>query len=1591
MATVPRSTRSTTITLASASAGPFDLDFRLFDDDGLEVFVNYLPRTDWTLSSSYVDGYDDDASVTFDAALSIGDVITINSSLYPVRADDYINGPSLTNKMNVEQGRVWAALSDQRRDNKRSMRTFQEIDPVRLVANKALMVNAAGDGFEMGPTADDIENAQSYAEAALAAISGLGTYFNTVADMVADEDIVAGMYVQTRGRLDPDTGGGGIYKIVTTTTRTVDGGSCIQLTGITGYAELQGKGPFSPAQWAAPIDGTDASDEIQAMIDWGAIVAQEVYVNPDGNNPVETPIVFDFEGHTYGVSKQITLAPANSQCSIINGGFKAIAGTWSTSGTQTIGDITVTLDDYIFKSNGATFVTFRDLKMNCNGLCGAIKAGARNTIWNCTIMKIGGVTGELKGSVGIYANAGNVMVWGGWIRQWDQNDVEYYDKDAYNAIGIFCDDSDLTVYGTKIYWCYDNIIMAGTNHRYIYTHSFNGMRSYGYVDRGAQSAEFQAELDAYFGFDTSTYDFPIRSYHAGFRQLRNFGGKLGKAWDNAFDFGYFDNCHLEMESDSVFFVSPRLGSKPTSSLSHPDATYVGQTDTFDGDGIETDFSVDYVLKTADLTVKVGGVTKTLGADYTVSGSTVTFAVAPASGSGNVKLITADRAIGTPGTIDFWWKMYAYEANGQPRLAIDTIIPFVEGTVKKIAVFEDAGSDTWANDGSAFEVLDYNLMQENSADNFRLVRAYTQVNADTDEPCVLFYSFGNNSNIAFYDDASTRDGAGGFSGYVKFGSRGDHARIRSSLGSVIIANSLPDLVGAEGNSLVISTGDSGVAATGADADDLIIENNDDVGITLASAADKEARISVHSPSGERSELRFDMATGATSIWGASGAGIATCPDRATLVTAKDAFRSGVVVATPDGIAWVKDGGTSISDMSGWSPFGDVYPDHFATNTTPGTTDMGQAIIDAMAFGPTKLRRTIYATSVEIPFSDGYSLVGESPFWKRRTGYAADASTASIIKFIGSTGSNTCVVRISEKAVGVVGSDFSGAETDDIINVTARDFHVDAGGADYGFYLYRAGNQSTIGNLTAEGAARACHIHLGCYAANFGTFGAFECADVGVICGYDEFAWGSVEATNFAYIATYLIGNNGTAGTFVKGTATDLDGCGAIIKCGRGSHITITSEGNDGRAFYAEPYSVGGGVGGSLVIEAAYLEGNTEGPKLVQPSDDGPLVVQNGFVHPLNDIEIEAQNSSGTATDDEGPDNPEQWLLLKNLHGGFDIDSNTDRYRMESCGSDTTFTDRLPSEPFKPFVNEAINGDFSVWQRGTSFSADGYSADRWYLDLSGATGTVTRQALTAGSLPGYHAPSPSYYAEMDVTTGNADAGMQMRLADVTKYSGRRLVISCWVKADTLKTFRVDVIQNFGSGGSSSVTTFAEDWAVPTGWRRMTAFVDVPSVSGKTIGSDNYIAVRIRRTAADTFTLDLAAFAIEDGEFGAACYVQKQTGQEMSACHSYFQRFVNAATGIRLGFSGQAISTTASIYAVQFLQRMRKTPTLSASAASHFSTTSAAGSDVALSSLSLSQANEMGGRLVGAVASGLVAGNATLVISNSASATLDFVAEV
>lgn len=128
MSTVAKNTRSTTINLAVSQAGPFDLGFRLFDTDTLKVYVGGVLRTDYTVSATFVDGYDDAATITFTSAVTAPATLIIDASLIPWRQDD-LGSQNLVPRLNIELGRIWSTLAELRRDARRSLRSFADQEP----------------------------------------------------------------------------------------------------------------------------------------------------------------------------------------------------------------------------------------------------------------------------------------------------------------------------------------------------------------------------------------------------------------------------------------------------------------------------------------------------------------------------------------------------------------------------------------------------------------------------------------------------------------------------------------------------------------------------------------------------------------------------------------------------------------------------------------------------------------------------------------------------------------------------------------------------------------------------------------------------------------------------------------------------------------------------------------------------------------------------------------------------------------------------------------------------------------------------------------------------------------------------------------------------------------------------------------------------------------------------------------------------------------------------------------------------------------------------------------------------------------------
>jgi hypothetical protein len=242
------------------------------------------------------------------------------------------------------------------------------------------------------------------------------------------------------------------------------------------------------------------------------------------------------------------------------------------------------------------------------------------------------------------------------------------------------------------------------------------------------------------------------------------------------------------------------------------------------------------------------------------------------------------------------------------------------------------------------------------------------------------------------------------------------------------------------------------------------------------------------------------------------------------------------------------------------------------------------------------------------------------------------------------------------------------------------------------------------------------------------------------------------------------------------------------------------------------------------------------------------------------------------------------------------------------------------------NKIINGDFGIWQRGTSFSATGsstYTADRWTVNAFGGTTTVSRQTFTPGTAPvaGYEG---SYFLRFASSATFAD--LIQKVEDVRTFAGQTVTISFWAKAASSLTLTPTLSQEFGSGGSGAVDTAGTAASVTTSWTRFTATVAVPSISGKTIGTGSSLWLYFLSSTLNT-NIDIWGVQLEAGSVATAFNTATGTIQgEFSACQRYYQ--------IVHSFTGNASLTTQIHAPLNFVVPMRTSPSVAGSAALYVS---------------------------------------------------------
>jgi hypothetical protein len=241
-------------------------------------------------------------------------------------------------------------------------------------------------------------------------------------------------------------------------------------------------------------------------------------------------------------------------------------------------------------------------------------------------------------------------------------------------------------------------------------------------------------------------------------------------------------------------------------------------------------------------------------------------------------------------------------------------------------------------------------------------------------------------------------------------------------------------------------------------------------------------------------------------------------------------------------------------------------------------------------------------------------------------------------------------------------------------------------------------------------------------------------------------------------------------------------------------------------------------------------------------------------------------------------------------------------LASDGSATAQLSSLNGGALSGARNRIINGNFDFWQRGTSstFSASGpYLADRWAVG-GGTSTTVSRQSFTPGQtdVPG----EPTYFLRWDITNNSQNYEANQKIEDVRTFAGQQATLSFYARRTSgTVSFGARIVQDFGTGGSPSslVVTSLGTPSLTTSWQKFTYTVSVPSISGKTLGTDGnsslWTSLQIGNTG--TGVIELAQVQLETGSV-ATPFERRSYGQELALCQRYYERtgivLLTAVTG-------------------------------------------------------------------------------------------------
>jgi hypothetical protein len=253
------------------------------------------------------------------------------------------------------------------------------------------------------------------------------------------------------------------------------------------------------------------------------------------------------------------------------------------------------------------------------------------------------------------------------------------------------------------------------------------------------------------------------------------------------------------------------------------------------------------------------------------------------------------------------------------------------------------------------------------------------------------------------------------------------------------------------------------------------------------------------------------------------------------------------------------------------------------------------------------------------------------------------------------------------------------------------------------------------------------------------------------------------------------------------------------------------------------------------------------------------------------------------------------------------------------------------PLSP--NYLLNGAFEIWQRGTSFSADGYCADRWYFE---ETGSCTVTQVTTDLPTGFNY---GVQAVASTASDSADLYQALESSVVIPLRGKTVTFSCYLKMDSNMRSQAgafDLVVDYSTttdaraSQTTAIGSLTLDKSLYAAWTRASITFTVPfNAVGLMVGIEPPLTVS--PTVATYF---VTGAMLELGSVATQFRRNSPNPQaELAACQRYYYRKVSEVTSGLFAFGMVSGTATVSQFPMIHPVPMRAIPVFESSAASTF----------------------------------------------------------